>query len=265
MEKLTPDICVIGGGAAGLSVAAAAAVFGVSIVLIERRRMGGESLNTGCIPSKALAAAKRAHDMRSGWAFGVHAAEVRVDFAKVRTHVRSVIDSIAPIDSTERFSGLGVRVIQGEALFKDKRGVVVGDEFEICARRTVIATGSLPALPAIPGLHDGVYFTSETIFDLDVLPSHLVVIGAGATGLELAQAFCRLGSDVTVLDAGAALAQDDPECVNILLAQLEKEGVVIHTGVTVTRISRAIGQIGVTITHDGKEELVGGSHLLVAG
>src|SRR3974390_1462652 len=233
MEKLTPDICVIGGGAAGLSVAAATAVFGVSTVLIERRRMGGECLNTGCIPSKALlAAAKRAHDMRAGGAFGVQAAEGRGDFGKVRAHLRSV---------------------------------VVGDEFEICARRTVIATGSLPALPAIPGLHDGVYFTSETIFDLDVLPSHLVVIGAGATGLELAQAFRRLGSDVTVLDAGAALAQDDPECVNILLAQLEKEGIVIHTGVTVTRISRAIGQIGVTITHDGKEELVGGSHLLVAG
>jgi pyruvate/2-oxoglutarate dehydrogenase complex dihydrolipoamide dehydrogenase (E3) component len=265
MEKLTPDICVIGGGAAGLSVAAAAAVFGVSIVLIERRRMGGECLNTGCIPSKALlAAAKRAHDMRSGGAFGVQAAEVRVDFDKVRTHVRSVIDSIAPTDSAERFSGLGVRVIQGEARFKDKRTVVVGDEFEICARRTVIATGSLPALPEIPGLHDSVYFTSETIFDLDVLPSHLVVIGAGATGLELAQAFRHLGSDVTVLDAGAALAQDDPECVNVLLAQLEKEGVVIHTGVTVARISRAIGQIGVAIVHDGKEELVGSSHLLVA-
>ena len=265
MEKLTPDICVIGGGAAGLSVAAATAVFGVSTVLIERRRMGGECLNTGCIPSKALlAAAKRAHDMRAGGAFGVQAAEVRVDFDKVRAHVRSVIDSIAPTDSAERFSGLGVRVIQGEARFKDKRTVVVGDEFEICARRTVIATGSLPALPAIPGLHDGVYFTSETIFDLDVLPSHLVVIGAGATGLELAQAFCRLGSDVTVLDAGAALAQDDPECVNILLAQLDKEGVVIHTGVTVTRISRAIGHIGMTIARDGKEEMVGGSHLLVA-
>jgi pyruvate/2-oxoglutarate dehydrogenase complex dihydrolipoamide dehydrogenase (E3) component len=155
-------------------------------------------------------------------------------------------------------------VIQGEARFKDKRTVVVGDEFEICAGRTVIATGSVPAVPAIPGLHDGPYFTSETIFDLDVLPSHLVVIGAGATGLELAQAFRRLGSGVTVLDTGAALAQDDPECVDILLAQLEKEGIVIHTGVTVMRTSSAIGHIGVTISRNGKEEMVGGSHLLVA-
>jgi pyruvate/2-oxoglutarate dehydrogenase complex dihydrolipoamide dehydrogenase (E3) component len=265
MEKLTPDICVIGGGAAGLSVAAAAAAFGVATVLIERHRMGGECLNTGCVPSKALlAAAKRAHDMRSGDAFGVHATEVRVDFAKVRAHVRAVIDAIAPADSAERFSGLGVRVIQGEARFTDRRTVAVGEEFEIRARRTVIATGSTPALPTILGLHDGAHFTNQTIFDLDVLPSHLVVIGAGAVGLELAQAFRRLGSGVTVLDAGPALAQDDQECADILLAQLEREGIVIHTGVTVTRISHAIGHVGVTITRDGKEEMVGGSHLLVA-
>ncbi len=265
MEKLTSDICVIGGGAAGLSVAGAAAAFGIPTVQVERRRMGGECLNTGCVPSKALlAAAKRAHDMRTGDAFGVHAAEVRVDFAKVRAHVRSVIEAIAPTDSAERFSGLGVRVIQGDARFRDKRTVVVGEDFEIRARRIVIATGSRPALPSIPGLHDGAYFTNETIFDLDVLPSHLVVIGAGAVGLELAQAFRRLGSGVTVLDAGPALAQDDPECVDILLAQLEREGIAIHTGVTVTRISRAIGHVGVAIARDGKEEMVGGSHLLVA-
>jgi pyruvate/2-oxoglutarate dehydrogenase complex dihydrolipoamide dehydrogenase (E3) component len=265
MEKLTPDICVIGGGAAGLSVAAAAAAFGVPAVLIERRRMGGECLNAGCVPSKALlAAAQRAHDMRNGGAFGVHTAEVHVDFAKVRAHVRSVIDGIAPTDSAERFTGLGVRVLQGEARFKDKRTVAVGEEFEIRARRTVIATGSMPAVPKIPGLNEVPYFTTETIFDLDVLPSHLVVIGAGATGLELAQAFRRLGSGVTVLDAGPALAQDDPECVDILLAQLEREGIVIHTGVTVTRISHAIGHVGVTIARDGKEEMVGGSHLLIA-
>jgi pyruvate/2-oxoglutarate dehydrogenase complex dihydrolipoamide dehydrogenase (E3) component len=265
MEKLTPDICVIGGGAAGLSVAAAAAAFGVSTVLIERRRMGGECLHTGCVPSKALlAAAKRAHDMRNGSAFGVHAAEVRVDFAKVRAHVRSVIEAIASTDSTERFAGLGVRVIQGDARFKDKRTVAVGEEFEIVARRTVIATGSIPSVPPILGLHEGAYFTNETIFDLDVLPNHLVVIGAGAVGLELAQAFRRLGSGVTVLDAGAALGHDDPECVDVLLARLEREGVVIHTGVTVTRISHAIGHVGVTIARDGKEEMVGGSHLLVA-
>jgi pyruvate/2-oxoglutarate dehydrogenase complex dihydrolipoamide dehydrogenase (E3) component len=265
MERLTPDICVIGGGAAGLSVAAGAAALGVSVVLIERRRMGGECLHTGCVPSKALlAAAKRAHDMRTGDVFGVHAAEVRVDFARVRAHVRSAIDAIAPVDSAERFRGLGVRVIEGEARFKDRQTVGVGDEIEIAARRTVIATGSVPSVPPILGLHDGAYFTNETIFDLDVLPSHLVIIGAGAVGLEMAQAFRRFGSGVTVVDAGPVLAQDDPECVEILLAQLEREGVVVHTGVTVTRIVHAIGHVGVAIMRDGKEEMVGGSHLLVA-
>jgi pyruvate/2-oxoglutarate dehydrogenase complex dihydrolipoamide dehydrogenase (E3) component len=265
MERLTPEISVIGGGAAGLSVAAAAAALGVQTVLIERRRLGGECLYTGCVPSKALlAAAKHAADMRSADAFGVHAAEMRVDFARVRAHVRSVIEEIAPVDSAERYAGLGVRVINGDARFKDRRTVTVGDGFEIRARRTVIATGSVPAVPPILGLHDGAYFTNETIFDLDVLPSHLVVIGAGATGLELAQAFRRLGSGVTVLDAGAALVQDDAECVDVLLAALEREGVTIHTGVAVTQIAHAIGHIGVTIARDGKQEMVGGSHLLIA-
>lgn len=265
MERLTPDICVIGGGAAGLSVAAAGAALGVSVVLVERRRLGGECLHTGCVPSKALiAAARRAHAARTGDAFGVHAAEVRVDFARVRAHVRATIDAIAPTDSIARFRGLGVRVVEGEARFRDARTVVVGDACEIAARRTVIATGSVPAIPPIPGLHDGAYFTNETIFDLDTLPHHLVVIGAGASGLELAQAFRRLGSGVTVLDAGPALAQDDPECVDILLAQLEREGVAILTGVTVKQVVHAIGHVGVTVLRDGKEEMVGGSHLLVA-
>jgi len=265
MERLTPDICVIGGGAAGLSAAAAAAALGVGTVLIERERLGGKSLYTSSVPSKAvLAAAKRAADMRSADAFGVHAAEMRVDFARVRAHVRTVIEEIAPTDSVERLGGLGVRVIKGDARFKNRRTVVVGEEFEIRAQRTVIATGSVPHVPSIPGLQDGAYFTCDTIFDLDVLPSHLVIIGAGATGLEFAQAFRRLGSGVTVLDAGAALAEDDPECVDILLTQLEREGVKIHTGMNVSQISHAIGHLGVKFVRDGKQQMVGGSHLLIA-
>jgi len=217
------------------------------------------------VPSKALlAAAKRAADIRSADAFGVHAAEMRVDFARVRAHVRSVLETLAPDQSSERVAGLGVRVIKGEARFKDRRTVIVGEELEIRARRFVIATPSLPAVPPILGLHDGAYFTPETIFDLDVLPSHLVVIGAGATGLELAQAFRRLGSGVTVLDAGAALSEHDPECVDILLAQFEREGMTVHSNVIVTQIAHAIGHIGVTIARDGKQEMVGGSHLLIA-
>jgi pyruvate/2-oxoglutarate dehydrogenase complex dihydrolipoamide dehydrogenase (E3) component len=264
VERLTPDICVIGAGAAGLSAAAAAAAFGVSIVLIERGEMGGECLHDGCVPSKALlAAAKRAAHMRSD-AFGVHAGEVRVDFAKVQAHVQDIIAEIAPADSAERFAGLGVRVIRGYARFIDRRTVAVGDTHEIRARRFIVATGSKAAVPPIPGLDGGPYLTNETIFKLKELPSHLVVIGAGGVGLEMAQAFRRLGSHVTVLEMGEALAQDDPEAVGVVLAALERDGVVVRTGVKVTRVAHAIGHLAVTIDADGKEEHVGGTHLLIA-
>lgn len=263
-ERLTPDICVIGAGAAGLSVAAAAAAFGVSTVLIERHELGGECLHDGCVPSKALlAAGKRAAHVR-GDAMGIHATELRVDFAKVQAHVQDVIAQIAPMDSAERFTGLGVRVIKGHAKFIDRRTVAVGETHEIRARRFVIATGSKPAVPPIPGLDGGPYLTNETIFKLKELPSHLVIIGAGAVGLEMAQAFRRLGSHVTVLEMDEALAQDDSEAAAVVLAALERDGVVIRTGVKVTRVAHAIGHLAVTIEANGKEEHVGGTHLLIA-
>ena len=150
-ETLKPDICVIGGGSGGLSVAAAAAAFGVSCVLIESHKMGGDCLNTGCVPSKALlAAAKRAALARSAAAVRRDARRPTVDFAKVHAHVQRVIAAIAPVDSAERFTGLGVRVIKGQAKFKDRRTVVVGDAYEIRARRFVIATGSTPACRRSP-------------------------------------------------------------------------------------------------------------------
>lgn len=263
-ETLTPDICVIGGGSGGLSVAAAAAAFGVPVVLIEKHKMGGDCLNTGCVPSKALlAAAKRAAIARDSAAFGVTAQDVAVDFSKVHAHVHGVIAAIAPIDSVERFTGLGVRVIQGEAKFKDRRTVTVGDT-QIRARRFVVATGSTPAVPPIPGLDQGPYLTNESIFDLKALPRHLIVIGAGPIGLEMAQAFRRLGSDVTVCEAAQPFAKDDPECAAIVLTALAREGVVIRGGVKVVRIAHAGGAIKVTIEGSGGEETVEGTHLLVA-
>jgi pyruvate/2-oxoglutarate dehydrogenase complex dihydrolipoamide dehydrogenase (E3) component len=263
-ETLTPDICVIGAGSGGLSVAAAAAAFGVSCVLIERHRMGGDCLNTGCVPSKALlAAAKRAALVRSAPAFGV-TAQTQVDFAKVHDHLHQVIAAIAPTDSAERFTGMGVRVIKGHAQFKDRRTVVVGDQYAIRARRFVIATGSTPAIPPIPGLDGGPFLTNETIFDLTTLPRHLLIIGAGPIGMEMAQAFRRLGSEVTVLEAASPLPNDDPECVALVVAQLEREGVAVRAGVQVKRVDYASG--GVSVGFDGAngEETVEGSHLLVA-
>jgi pyruvate/2-oxoglutarate dehydrogenase complex dihydrolipoamide dehydrogenase (E3) component len=260
-ETLTPDIGVIGAGSAGLSVAAAAAAFGVSTVLIEKHKMGGDCLNTGCVPSKALlAAAKRAALMRNSDAFGVTAQLASVDFAKVHAHVHRVIAAIAPADSAERFAGLGVRVIKGHATFKDRRTVAVGD-IQIRARRFVIATGSVPAAPPIPGLDQGPYFTNETIFSLTDLPKHLIVIGAGPIGLELAQAFRRFGSDVTVLEAAQPLAKDDPECAAIVVTALERDGVVIRGGVNVAAVACAVGNVKVTLEGG---ETIDGTHLLVA-
>jgi pyruvate/2-oxoglutarate dehydrogenase complex dihydrolipoamide dehydrogenase (E3) component len=263
-EKLTPDICVIGAGPGGLSVAAAAAAFGVPTVLIEHNKMGGDCLNSGCVPSKALlAAAKRVQAARSAGAFGIDGKNVWVDFVKVHDHVRGVIAAVAPADSAQRFTGLGVRVIWGHAKFLDRNTIVVGD-IEVRARRFVIATGSTPAVPPIPGLDGGAYLTNETIFDLKERPEHLIIIGAGSVGLEMAQAFRRLGSSVTVLEVAQPLANDDPDCVAVLLDTLEREGVVIRSGVNVIGIARAGKVVTATIELAGAEQTITGSHLLIA-
>ena len=265
VEILKPDICVIGGGSGGLSVAAAAAAFGVAVVLIERHKMGGDCLNTGCVPSKALlAAAKRADAMRSSAPFGVTTQGVDVDFAKVHDHVQGVIAAIAPIDSAERFTGLGVRVIHGQAKFINRRTVAVGEDIQIRARRFVIATGSAPAAPPIPGLDSGPYLTNESVFDLTNLPKQLIVIGAGPIGLEMAQAFRRLGSEVTVLEAATPLAKDDPECAAIVLDRLAREGVVIRSGVKVIRVAYRNGAVAVAFEGPNGLETIVGTHLLVA-
>jgi pyruvate/2-oxoglutarate dehydrogenase complex dihydrolipoamide dehydrogenase (E3) component len=264
-ETLEPDICVIGAGSGGLSVAAAAAAFGVPVVLVEKGRMGGDCLNYGCVPSKALiAAAKHAASVWRAPDFGVSAGPPKVNFPQVRDHVRGVIAAIAPNDSTERFTGLGVRVIAGTARFTDAATVAVGDAFEIKARRFVIATGSTPTIPPIPGLADTPHLTNETIFDLTDCPSHLVVIGAGPIGLELAQAFRRLGADVTVVEAAVPLAKDDPECASVVLDQLAREGVVIRAGAAVQRVAHENGKVRVVIGGPDGEETIEGSHLLVA-
>jgi pyruvate/2-oxoglutarate dehydrogenase complex dihydrolipoamide dehydrogenase (E3) component len=269
MEVLTPDICVIGAGSGGLSVAAAAAAFGVPVVLIEKDKMGGDCLNTGCVPSKALlAAAKRAEAIRNSAAFGIKAQRPTVEYRQVYDHVHGVIDAIAPNDSVARFTGLGVRVIEGTARFKDARTVVVGDDdFEIKARRFVIATGSTAALPPIPGLEDTPHLTNESVFDLRALPKQLIIIGAGPIGLELAQAFRRLGADVTVLEAAQPLAKDDPECAQIVLDQLERDGVVVRSGVRIESVSKARAKVFVTLAGAGEgapSETIEGTHLLVA-
>ena len=255
---------MIGAGPGGLSAAAAAAAFGVPTVLIEREAMGGDSPNTGSIPSKALlAAARRAEAIRGAAAFGLEVQNVGVNFAKVSDHVHSVVAAVEPAYSMERFTGLGVRVIRAHAQFKDARTVTAG-EFEIRARRFVVAAGSKPVIPAIAGNRWRTFLTSETIFDLKERPEHLIVVGAGSVGLELAQAFRRLGSSVTVLEAARPLAGDDPECVDIVLDRLEREGVVIRSGVNVVGVTYVGGTVTAAIAAAGAEQTITGSHLLIA-
>lgn len=263
-ETIETDICVIGAGSGGLSVAAAAAAFGVPVVLVEKAKMGGDCLNYGCVPSKALiAAGKRAHAMRTASKFGLANARPRVDYAAVHDHIHGVIGAIAPNDSVERFTGLGVRVIKGAGRFTGKDTLVAGST-TIKARRFVIATGSSPMVPPIPGLDRVRFLTNESFFDLKERPEHLMIIGGGPIGMELAQASRRLGAEVTVLEAFQPLGKDDPELAQIVIDKVAEEGVDIRGGVKVVGVRRIRAGIELTLeTAEGKETLVG-SHLLVA-
>lgn len=265
-DVLTPDICVIGAGSGGLSVAAAAAAFGVSVVLIEKGKMGGDCLNYGCVPSKAiLAAGKHAQSIRDASKFGITiSGEPKVNFKKVHDHVHDVIAQIEPNDSVERFTGLGVEVIQAEGRFKDECTVIAGDK-EIKARRFVISTGSSAFVPPIKGLDSVPYLTNETIFENTKKMGHLVIIGGGPIGMEMAQAHKRLGCEVTVLEGAKALGKDDPELTSILLEKLEEEGIDLVEGAMVANITQR-GKQGVRVayTKEDKEYSVDATHLLVA-
>jgi hypothetical protein len=216
-EDMKFDIAVIGAGSAGLSVAAAAAQFGQSVILFEKGEMGGDCLNSGCVPSKALlAAAKAAEAHRTSDGFGIAGHEPGVDFAAVMAHVQRVIAAIAPHDSQARFETLGVKVVRAAAKFIGPQTLEAGgDTYE--ARRIVIATGSRAAVPPVEGLEAVPFFTNETIFRNTTLPSHLIIIGGGPIGLEMAQAHRRLGAQVTVLEAFDPLGRDDPELATVVL------------------------------------------------
>jgi pyruvate/2-oxoglutarate dehydrogenase complex dihydrolipoamide dehydrogenase (E3) component len=263
-ESISADICVIGAGSGGLSVAAAAAAFGRKVVLIERHKMGGDCLNYGCVPSKAmLAAGKRAQAMRTAAPFGIAAIDPEIDMRAVHDHVHSVIAAIAPNDSAERFTGLGVRVILGAARFVSRSTVAVG-EYRIKARRFVVATGSTPLVPPIPGLDSVPYFTNETIFDNQERLHDLIIIGGGPIGMELAQAHRRLGSRVTVIEAAKALSKDDPELAKVVLDELTQEGIALHEGTTVERVEGGLGRVRVHVAAGEVKKVIEGTHLLLA-
>ena len=263
-KLLKPYLCIIGAGSGGLSVAAAAAQLGVSTVLIERGKMGGDCLNYGCVPSKSLiAAAHAAHAARQAGRFGVEAGSPDADFPRVRDHVRDVIASIAPHDSQERFEGLGATVLRESAVFVDRDEVQAG-QFRIRAKRFVIATGSSPMVPSVPGLKQVPYFTNETIFENDIRPEHLLVLGGGPIGCELAQAHRRLGCEVTIVQRGRLLHRDDADLAEVVRRRFLDEGISLVENATVTSAAESDGMVRITVQDGEETREVVGTHLLVA-
>jgi pyruvate/2-oxoglutarate dehydrogenase complex dihydrolipoamide dehydrogenase (E3) component len=252
------DLAVIGAGAAGLSVTAVAAQLGLSVALIERDRMGGDCLNFGCVPSKALLAASHAAVAARGASrFGIRLPEPEIDWDAVQAHVRGVIASIAPTDSEARFTALGATVLRGEARFVAPDALSV-DGRRLAARRIVVAAGSRAVVPPIPGLDRVPYLTNTSVFDLTERPEHLLILGGGPVGLEMADAFAGLGARVTVVEAATIAAKEDPELVAGLRDALAARGIVLLEQANVTAVEAG----PVLVLADGRR--IEGSHLLVA-
>ncbi len=255
------DICIIGAGSGGLSIAAGAAQLGRSVVLFEGAEMGGDCLNSGCVPSKALiAAGKHAHALTNGAPFGVKPVKPNVTFDTVKSHIQGIIEHIAPVDSVERFEGLGCTVIQEYAKF-DGKDAVVSETTRVKAKRFVIATGSRASAPPVPGLDSVDYLTNENIFTLPEQPKHLLIIGAGPIGLELGQAFHRLGSKVDIVDLFTPLGRSEPEHAKVLIDALTAEGLNFHAPAKTKEVRKTA--TGVEIELESGTVLKG-SHLLVA-
>jgi pyruvate/2-oxoglutarate dehydrogenase complex dihydrolipoamide dehydrogenase (E3) component len=264
VDKLTPDLCVIGAGPAGLAVAEAARSLGLSVVIVDKGRLGGKGLHTGAVPARALAAAAaHAHAMRNGAAFGITADAIKVNFRRVHDHVDAVIAALSPSRAAPHFEALGAQIVTGDAAFTDKRTLKVGETL-VRAHRFVLATGSRPVVPAIPGLDAVPFFTTDTILDNTRKLTHLVIIGGGPPALELAQSYARLGTEVTVVEPAGFLAAFDPELAAVALKRLEEEGVHLRPHTSVTAIhARSMG-IGVGIRGADGEAMLDVSHILVA-
>lgn len=262
------DVVVVGGGAAGLTMSAVAAGLGAKTLLIERGRLGGDCTWTGCVPSKMLLkAAGIAQTVRTAGRFGILCGAVSVDFDYVRKKLHQLRQNMHDdADSPARMAALGVDVHKGAASFRDPATVEVTGRDPVRGRVIVIATGAEPAVPAIPGLAGTPYLTSESVFELDTLPGRLTVIGAGPVGVELAQAFARLGSSVTVLEQKSRILPDlDAELAARLRVQLAGEGLRLVTGAQVLGVAKeGVGQEVRYLDEDGRLRRTVCDQLLVA-
>ena len=264
MPLFTPpdfDLVVIGAGAAGLSTAALSAALGLKVALVERAEMGGDCLNRGCVPSKALlAAAHAAAAARQAGRLGIRLNAPEVDWPAVRAHIRTAIARIAPTDSEARFRGMGVEVIRASAHFTAPDEIAAGDR-RLTFRRCVIAAGSAPVVPDIQGLGPVPWLTSDTIFALEEQPRHLLILGGGPIGLEMAQAHARLGCQVTLIDRGPIAGREDPELAEGLRRVLLRDGVTLHEHATLDRVQPDPAGL-LAVLADGTR--IPASHLLIA-
>ena len=261
-KQFDRNLVVIGAGSGGLVSAYIAAAVKADVSLIEKHAMGGDCLNTGCVPSKALiASSKAAYGQAHARRYGVADVTPQVDYAAAKDHVKGVIAQIAPVDSVGRFEGLGVRVIREFGRFVSESEVQAGEHL-ISARRIVIATGSSPLVPPIPGLDEVPHETNETLFDLRERPEHLLIIGGGPIGMEMAQAHRRLGSAVTVIEGAKALGKDDPETAAIVLDQLRAEGIEIVEGALASQISGGAGDTDGDLATIGNQDFLEHRHLV---
>jgi pyruvate/2-oxoglutarate dehydrogenase complex dihydrolipoamide dehydrogenase (E3) component len=262
------DLIVIGGGSAGLSAAELGAALGAQVALLDREKLGGECLYTGCVPSKALLhVAKVAASTRTAGKLGLDATAGPVDLGAVADHIQRVIDRVyEESDTPEHLRAEGVDVVFGEPQFLSPDHLSINGQV-LSARRFIICTGSRPTVPPIPGLAQAGFLTNETVFSLRTLPEHLIVIGAGPIGCEISQAFARFGARVTLVEAlERILLKDEPEAAAILRKRLETEGVTIYTQAKVTGVERRGGQKAIQAsTPDGPMELAADALLVAVG
>lgn len=267
MPAKLQDLIVVGGGTAGLVSAMIAAGAGARVILIERDRTGGDCLWTGCVPSKALlAAADLAHRMRTAGAVGLEPVEPRIDLRRVMRHVHGARETIAPQDSPQRLRTHGVQVVEDDAAFVAPGRVRVTGR-ELRYRRALIATGSSPVVPPIPGLAGVPVLTNETLWDLEELPRRLIVLGGGPIGCELGQAFARLGSRVTVVEmAPRLLTREEPQASELIAGRLRCEGIDVRVSTTATQVRRAGSGPGheLVVDHDGRSASIPFDAILAA-
>jgi len=260
-EKYQANLVVIGAGSGGLVSAYIAAAVKAKVILIEKSRMGGDCLNTGCVPSKALIRASKAcFQAKEAAQFGISIDRVTVDFKQVMARVHQVIDEVRPHDSVERYTGLGVECIEGEAKILTPHLVEVNSQ-KITTRNIIVATGARPAVPDIPGLASIEYLTSDNLWQLQELPKKLLVVGGGPIGCELAQAFSRLGSQVTIVDmADKLLPRSDSDISTYVRRQFESESICLELGAQLVSFEGTVA----TIEREGKETAIEFDRVLIA-